>query len=169
MAAGSSHHLNTGNEGLGQVLGDLEAEIMECMWDLGYASVRRVHECLQEDRNIAYTTVMTVMTRLAEKGLLDRMQEGRAYIYSPVQSRDAFCTGVIKNVMTGCWVRQVGLSWHILWKTWMVKMRRNLIFWLRLLIARDGRPENRRSDSLTDFWIACQRTISDTKTPGRTC
>src|SRR5665811_2610459 len=51
----------------------------------------------------------------------------------------------------------------------MVKMRRNLIFWLRLLIARDGRPENRRSDSLTDFWIACQRTISDTKTPGRTC
>jgi len=101
MAAGSSHHLNTGNEGLGQVLGDLEAEIMECMWDLGSASVRRVHECLQEDRNIAYTTVMTVMTRLAEKGLLDRMQEGRAYIYSPVQSRDAFCTGVIKNVMTG--------------------------------------------------------------------
>src|SRR5680860_1755722 len=69
MAAGSSHHLNTGNEGLGQVLGDLEAEIMECMWDLGSASVRRVHECLQEDRNIAYTTVMTVMTRLAEKGL----------------------------------------------------------------------------------------------------
>src|SRR5660398_229533 len=169
MAAGSSHHLNTGNEGLGQVLGDLEAEIMECMWDLGSASVRRVHECLQEDRNIAYTTVMTVMTRLAEKGLLDRMQEGRAYIYSPVQSRDAFCTGVIKNVMTGL-LGQTGrpVLAHFV-ENLDGEDAAELDLLAEILIARDGRPENRRSDSLTDFWIACQRTISDTKTPGRTC
>jgi predicted transcriptional regulator len=94
-------NLNTGHKGLRQVLGDLEAEIMECMWDLGAASVRDVHECLAARRDIAYTTVMTVMSRLVEKDLLARRQEGRAYIYNPTKSRDAFCTGVVKNVMAG--------------------------------------------------------------------
>lgn len=93
--------LNIGSQGLRQVLGDLEAEIMECMWDLGSASVREVHECLLERRDIAYTTVMTVMSRLAEKAMLQRRQEGRAYIYEPVQTRDAFCTGVVKTVVSG--------------------------------------------------------------------
>jgi predicted transcriptional regulator len=93
--------LNTGHQGLRQVLGDLEAEIMECMWDLDSASVRDVHECLAARRDIAYTTVMTVMSRLVEKDMLARRQEGRAYIYTPTRSRDAFCTGVVKNVMTG--------------------------------------------------------------------
>lgn len=95
------HNLNLGSQGLRQVLGDLEAEIMECMWDLGSASVREVHECLLERRDIAYTTVMTVMSRLAEKELLQRHPEGRAYIYEPAQSRDAFCTGVVKDVVSG--------------------------------------------------------------------
>lgn len=96
-----SVNLNTGNEGLRQVLGDLEAEIMECMWELGSASVREVHECLVEKREIAYTTVMTVMSRLAEKGMLQRRQQGRAYVYAPLESRDAFCTNVVRRVMDG--------------------------------------------------------------------
>ena len=93
--------LNSGQSGLRQVLGDLEADIMECMWNLGAATVRDVHECLVPRRDIAYTTVMTVMTRLADKGLLQRKQEGRAYVYSPVESRDAFCAGVVKSVVRG--------------------------------------------------------------------
>jgi predicted transcriptional regulator len=93
--------LKGSNPGLRQVLGDLEAEIMECIWEMGSASVRGVHECLLGRRDIAYTTVMTVMSRLAEKGLLARRQDGRAYIYTPVQTRDAFCTGVVKRVMAG--------------------------------------------------------------------
>ncbi len=98
---GNPVNLNPAQRGLRQVLGDLEAEIMESMWDLGSASVREVHECLGARRDIAYTTVMTVMSRLVEKGLLARRQEGRAYIYSPTKSRDAYCTGVVKNVMAG--------------------------------------------------------------------
>lgn len=96
-----SVNLNTGNQGLRQVLGELEAEIMECMWELGSASVRDVHVCLAEKREIAYTTVMTVMSRLAEKGMLERRQEGRAYLYAPVETRDAFCTNVVRRVMDG--------------------------------------------------------------------
>jgi predicted transcriptional regulator len=93
--------LNPSQEGLRQVLGELEAEIMECMWDRPSASVREVHECLAERREIAYTTVMTVMGRLADKGMLVRRQDGRAYVYSPAESRDSFCTGVVKSVMAG--------------------------------------------------------------------
>ena len=69
------------NPGLRQVLGDLEAEIMECVGQMGSASVRDVHEVLLGRRHIAYTTVMTVMSRLAEKGLLARRQDGRR-VYS---------------------------------------------------------------------------------------
>lgn len=94
-------NLKGSNPGLRQVLGDLEAEIMECIWEMGSASVRDIHECLLARRDIAYTTVMTVMSRLAEKGMLVRRQDGRAYIYTPVQTRDAFCTSVVKRVMVG--------------------------------------------------------------------
>ncbi len=98
---GGAVNLNTGQEGLRQVLGELEAEIMECMWERGTASVRDIHECLAERREIAYTTVMTVMGRLAEKGLLSRSQQGRAYLYSPAETRDSFCTGVVRSVVEG--------------------------------------------------------------------
>lgn len=94
-------NLNPSNPGLRQVLGELEAEIMECLWDMGYATVRDVYECLAARREIAYTTVMTVMSRLAEKGMLERKQDGRAYTYTPAESRDAFCAGVVKRVIAG--------------------------------------------------------------------
>jgi predicted transcriptional regulator len=87
--------------GLTQVLGALEAEIMECVWDLGATSVRDVHRCLLERRDIAYTTVMTVMSRLAEKGLLVRRQEGRAYIYTAAAARDEFCLDIMKGLVEG--------------------------------------------------------------------
>jgi predicted transcriptional regulator len=93
------------SRGLNQVLGDLEAEIMECMWEKSQASVRDVHACLLKRRDIAYTTVMTVMSRLAEKGHLERQQEGRAYIYAPRKTRDAFCTDVVKKMMSGLFGR----------------------------------------------------------------
>lgn len=87
--------------GLNQILGDLEAEIMECVWDLGSASVKDVHECLLGRREIAYTTVMTVMSRLAAKGLLVSRPVGRAYVYEPAAGREAFCAGVVKDFMAG--------------------------------------------------------------------
>jgi predicted transcriptional regulator len=90
-----------GSRGLRQILGDLEAEIMECVWDMGSASVKDVHRCVLEQRDIAYTTVMTVMTRLAEKRLLVRRQEGRAYVYTPAVPKDEFCVDVVKEFMGG--------------------------------------------------------------------
>lgn len=87
--------------GLRQVMGELEEEIMECVWERAPVSVREVHRCLLAKRDIAYTTVMTVMSRLAEKGLLVRHPEGRAFIYSACAPRDEYCAGVVKDFMDG--------------------------------------------------------------------
>lgn len=80
-------------------MGDLEAEVMECVWERGPMSVKEVHQCLQERREIAYTTVMTVMSRLASKGLLASRPEGRAYIYRATQDRELYCAGVVKDFL----------------------------------------------------------------------
>ncbi len=98
------HNLDSETEtrsGLTQIMGDLEAEIMECVWDLGSASVKDVHECLLERREIAYTTVMTVMSRLAAKGLLVSHPVGRAYVYEAAAGREEFCAGVVRGFMSG--------------------------------------------------------------------
>jgi predicted transcriptional regulator len=67
-------------------LGPLEQQLLERLWDCGNATVR---ELLAEGQlKLAYTTVMTTLDRLYKKGLLDREAEGRAFRYSPRQSRD---------------------------------------------------------------------------------
>jgi predicted transcriptional regulator len=79
----------TGDEHLQGLLGELERAVMQAVWDRGEASVRQVHQDLLPDRELAYTTVMTVMSRLADKGVLVREKRGRAYVYRPSQSSPA--------------------------------------------------------------------------------
>jgi len=70
---------------------ELEREIMEICWRLGRASVREVLEALNVgERQRAYTTVMTTMVRLWEKGLLHRERHGRADVYEPVLSAEGY-------------------------------------------------------------------------------
>jgi predicted transcriptional regulator len=73
-----------------QLLGDLEAAIMRLIWQQGEMSVRDVWSALQPERPLAYTTVMTVMSRLVPKGLLAARKQGQAYFYRPTMSPDAF-------------------------------------------------------------------------------
>jgi predicted transcriptional regulator len=87
--------------GLSKVLGDLETEIMEIMWRDEQAMVRDVHKELVKRREIAYTTVMTVMGRLVEKKILAREQVGNAYVYSPRISKNDFCKLVVREVIDG--------------------------------------------------------------------
>lgn len=65
---------------------------MDVVWTRGSASVREVASALGGQAELAYTTVMTIMSRLAEKGLLDRKPSGRAYLYTPRLSREAYDT-----------------------------------------------------------------------------
>jgi predicted transcriptional regulator len=64
-----------------------ELEIMKVVWDLESATVRDVYEALLERRKVAYTTVMTMMKILEQKGYLKKTQTDRAYTYRPAQPK----------------------------------------------------------------------------------
>jgi len=84
MSAGREHH-EAG-------LGPLEAEVMQHIWTAGAPmSVRQLVEQINHgrERPLAYTTVMTVMSRLAEKGALSRRPEGRGYLYEATAADSA--------------------------------------------------------------------------------
>ena len=80
--------------------GELEATVMDRMWNAQEPrSVRDIMEDLQRERSIAYTTVMTVMERLFRKGMLTRVEEGRAYLYSPAESRADYTAGLMAEAL----------------------------------------------------------------------
>lgn len=66
----------------------LELEIMQYVWDLGEAAVREIHEAIPAPKRPAYTTVLTMLTRLEEKGAVRRTRKiGNAHLYEAVISR----------------------------------------------------------------------------------
>ncbi|GAC1541264.1 MAG: BlaI/MecI/CopY family transcriptional regulator [Herpetosiphon sp.] len=87
--------------GLVKVMGPLETDIMQVVWKEQPTTVKKVHRALQKNREIAYTTVMTTMTRLAEKGVLDRKREGLAYVYTPAITQREFETMIVRRVLDG--------------------------------------------------------------------
>lgn len=84
---------------LADVLGPLEAEVMDIVWDRRDATVRDVHRALADKRSIAYTTVMTTMGRLTEKGLLKRVEEQPAHHYFPAVTREQYANSAVKSVV----------------------------------------------------------------------
>jgi predicted transcriptional regulator len=72
------------------------------LWSSGAPrSVRDVHAALTRDRDLAYTTVMTVLDRLAKKGLVHRESSGRAYLYAAVQTREEMVADVMHEALDG--------------------------------------------------------------------
>jgi predicted transcriptional regulator len=71
-------------------LGELEAAIMEVIWTHGASTVREVLGHLHRTPLPGYTTVATIMTRLVDKGLMDRARAGKTDLYRPVYDRGEF-------------------------------------------------------------------------------
>lgn len=80
-------------------LGPLEQKILSEVWRQKTATVRSVLESLRAEKDIAYTTVMTIMTRLTEKKILQRRKEGKGYLYSPMKSKKNFLQNMIRNTV----------------------------------------------------------------------
>lgn len=81
-------------------LGELEARVIEALWDRGgWSTPREVLELLDGERNLAYTTVMTVLVHLWKKGLLERRKDGRAYVYHPVQTREEWTASRMSELL----------------------------------------------------------------------
>jgi predicted transcriptional regulator len=80
---------------------------MEALWDAptdtsgaaGWMTVREVHGVLSAKREIAYTTVMTVLDRLTRKDLVRREREGRAYRYRPADDRGAMTAEAMRGAL----------------------------------------------------------------------
>ncbi len=94
------HRFDLDASGLERVLGQLEARIMEAVWQLETPTVRDI--CAVIGPGSHYKTVMTVTNRLVEKGLLIRERtQDRAYLYRAAVSREAFLSQVAASVASG--------------------------------------------------------------------
>ncbi|MGA5506160.1 BlaI/MecI/CopY family transcriptional regulator [Streptomyces umbrinus] len=92
-------------------LGDLEAEIMDRLWKWNRpATVREVVNDINKQREVAYTTVMTVANILYNKGWLLRTKQGRAWLYAPVRSREAYSAALMEDALGASKDRSVALS-----------------------------------------------------------
>ncbi|MBS1831677.1 MAG: BlaI/MecI/CopY family transcriptional regulator [Acidobacteria bacterium] len=78
-------------------LTEQELEIMKIVWELGDATVRQVYERLLSERDIAYTTVMTMMQVLERKGRLKKTQGEKAHIYRPSEAKQRVLGGMVQE------------------------------------------------------------------------
>ncbi len=74
-----------------------ELDVMGVLWDMGGGTVAEVRERLQDD--LAYTTVLTVLRTLEEKGHVGHVEEGKAYRYHPLVERQQAGSSVLKRMM----------------------------------------------------------------------
>jgi BlaI family penicillinase repressor len=76
-----------------------ELAIMKVVWRLEQATVRDVYEAIRAKRDIAYTTVMTMMKILEEKGYLKKSRADRAYLYRPAQPRHQVVGDIVRDFL----------------------------------------------------------------------
>ena len=67
---------------------DAELEILQIIWELKEARVKEIHDEINRNKNVRYTTVLKLMQIMHEKGILDRQQDGKSHIYKPVVQKE---------------------------------------------------------------------------------
>jgi predicted transcriptional regulator len=83
------------------IQGDLQAQAMTALWRLGEGTVEQVRSEIPSRYRGAYNTIQTVLNRLVERGLLDRVREGRMYVYRPTMSEADYLSGTIRQALAG--------------------------------------------------------------------
>lgn len=77
-----------------------ELQIMKVVWDKGEATVKEVCDAMSQRKVTAYTTILTLMGILEEKGALIHTRSGRAYVYKPLLSRQQATRNQVRDVLT---------------------------------------------------------------------
>ncbi len=77
----------------------LELECLKALWTLGEGNVKAVREALAPSRTLAYTTVMTVLDRLARKSVVGRRKVGRSFVYTPAVTREALRRAAVRELV----------------------------------------------------------------------
>lgn len=89
-------------DGLAKVLGDLEARVMRAIWDIGRpAPAKRVHARVARRHDVQLLTVITVLNKLVDKGLLSRSKQEDLYHYEPKWSEEEFRAHASRRVVEG--------------------------------------------------------------------
>lgn len=83
------------------IRGELQAQLMSVLWSAGSGTVEQVRAALPARYRSAYTTVQTVLNRLAERGLLARERKSNAIVYRPEISEAAYLSRTIETTMAG--------------------------------------------------------------------
>jgi predicted transcriptional regulator len=81
---------NYSGEGLSRFFGPLEAKILEFLWEGEELSIKEVQQRLEAEKVVSFNTVMTVMKRLVDKGVLQKRTKGRTSLFKPTQSKSEF-------------------------------------------------------------------------------
>jgi predicted transcriptional regulator len=83
----------------GKLLTETELELMTILWKLNEGSVSDVIENLSKERDLAYTSVSTIMRILEQKGVLKTRKEGRGHIYTPLLKKSDYEAKTVKHVV----------------------------------------------------------------------
>ncbi len=107
----------------------LELECLKVLWALGQGNVKTVREQMTQHRDLAYTTVMTVLDRLAKKNVVGRSKIGRSFVYVPLVDRDSLRLVAVKELLN----------------TYFDGEQENLAGWLKTHIPASELPEKTHS------------------------
>lgn len=84
---------------LAKGLGPLEMEVLDVIWEMGQATSREIFEKMRERKRLGQSTVLTVLRRLSDRGILHRDAGGDVYVYSPVMERHELGGRMIDDVV----------------------------------------------------------------------
>ncbi|MBI5454702.1 MAG: BlaI/MecI/CopY family transcriptional regulator [Deltaproteobacteria bacterium] len=88
-------------DGSSKVMGPLEQEILDVLWTRGEATGKTVHADIKSVREIAITTVLTVLERLAKKGYIRKSKGESVFVFRPAFSKEEFAKEVSNDVLKG--------------------------------------------------------------------
>jgi predicted transcriptional regulator len=92
-------------------MGALEDAVMDVLWgDTGWMTPGEVHDRLESEHSLAYSTVNTVLVRLFEKDRLERRKDGRAFAYHPVSNRAEWTASLMDDALGAVGDRRAALT-----------------------------------------------------------
>ena len=132
------------------MLGTLEKNVMEILWRRGESCVKDIIDIINYDRDISYSTVITVTNRMVKKGLLTRKKSGKTYFYKPVNTKEQFLEIVSKKVVEGVsgFSLQTAMVHFIDYMTQLEPEK--IEFFSRLI---ESKRKNERSASIAKTWV----------------
>lgn len=85
----------------GKILGHLEHDLLEILWAKGESNGKEIYARIKDTRDIALTTVLTVLERLARKGIVKKVKGDSVYLFAPAYSKEEFARRVSNEVLKG--------------------------------------------------------------------